>query len=99
MERHRDEQRKEERVPADLRVDLGSAGIGTARDVSPSGIYFEMESGATPGMCISFDIDFETPGGKLILSCLGEIVRVERRDSRMGVGVKILTSQLQPRNG
>lgn len=97
MEPHPEEQRREERVPTDLRVKLGADGTGIARDVSPSGLYLEMDESAEPGARITFEIGFDTPGGTLLLSCLGEVVRVERRAGRIGVGVRIVESKLQPR--
>lgn len=96
MERQREEQRREVRVPTALKVKLDDERTGTARDVSASGIYLEMEGAVAQGTRISFKINFDTPGGTLVLSCEGEVVRVERKDARLGVGVKILDSRLQP---
>ena len=96
MEPHPEEQRREERVPTALPVKLGGEGSGIARDVSPSGLYLEMEASTEPGARITFEIDFDTPGGTLLLSCVGEVVRVDRRGGRIGVGVRILESRLQP---
>jgi len=97
------EHRKEERVPAALRVDLGNNATGMTRDVSASGIFFETEASYISGDPISFAIDLDTPGGRMVLSCRGEIVRVERRDTRVGVAVRILESTLKagaaPLNG
>lgn len=94
-ERH-EEQRREERVPASLPVKLAGDETGLTRDVSASGIFLEFDASYAPGTTISFSVDFETPGGRMVLNCQGEIVRMERRDSRIGVGVKILESRLEP---
>ena len=91
-----EDNRREERVRAALRVDLGNNASGVTRDVSASGIFFETDTAYAPGSPISFAIDIDAPGGKMILNCRGEIVRVEQRDRRVGVAVKILESMLKP---
>ena len=95
MDQRGQEQRKEERVAAALRVKLSDDMVGIARDVSPSGVYLEMAASTAPGTTLSFQIDFPTAGGILRLSCTGEVVRVDQRDGRVGVGVRIVESKLQ----
>lgn len=90
-----EEQRREQRVHAALRVALDNNATGLTRDVSASGIFFETEAAFDRGSAICFDIDIDTPGGPVVLSCRGEIVRVERREARLGVAVKILESVLR----
>jgi hypothetical protein len=88
------EQRREERVPAALRVGLDN-GSGVTRDVSASGVFFETETGYAPGSTIRFTIDLGAPGGNMVLSCQGDIVRVENRGGRIGVAVKITESSIR----
>lgn len=76
-------------------VDLGTA-TGITRDVSASGIFFETDASFTPGSAIDFAMEFDTPGGKMILKCHGSIVRTEVHDSRLGVAVKITESTMEP---
>lgn len=82
-------------MPASLPVDLYGA-TGMAKDVSPSGIYFETDSTFAAGTQISFAVSFDTPGGKMVLDCRGEIVRVVNVASKLGVGVRIVDSFLRP---
>jgi hypothetical protein len=89
------EQRTEERVFTALPVDLGN-GTGVTRDVSASGIFFEIDSNYRLGSAIEFVVEMHTPGGKMLLKCEGEIVRIEPRGPRVGVAVKITTSSLEP---
>jgi hypothetical protein len=89
------EQRREERVFTVLPVDLGN-GTGVTRDVSASGIFFEIDSNYRLGSAIEFAVEMDTPGGKMLLKCEGEIVRIEPRGPRVGVAVKITTSSLEP---
>jgi len=86
--------RKEERVHAALPVDLGN-GTGITRDVSASGMYFETDVDYAAGSEISLSIEFDTPGGKLVMKCQGQIVRVEHRDGKVGVAAKIIESRFE----
>ena len=86
--------RREERVQAALQVDLDH-GTGVTRDVSTSGVFFETDMDCAPGSEISFSIGLDSPGGKLTLQCKGQIVRVERRDGKIGVAAKIVASKLE----
>ena len=80
---------------AALPVQVGDRICGTTRDVSASGIFFETDAAFTAGGSISFAIDIDAPGGKMQLNCRGEIVRVEQRDKRVGVAVRIVESSLR----
>jgi hypothetical protein len=87
-----EENRKEQRVRAALRVDLEGAATGVTRDVSASGIFFETDASYARGSSIRFHINIETPGGPMLLTCRGEVVRLEPRGERLGVAVRILES-------
>jgi hypothetical protein len=73
---------------------LGAA-TGLTRDISTTGIFFETDASFAPSGTIRMDITIETPGGPLMLHCLGSIVRVERRDTRLGLAVRILETALR----
>lgn len=75
-------------------VDLGTA-TGITRDVSASGIFFEMDASYAVGSTMDLTVEFETPGGKMMLKCHGNIVRIEPRGSRVGVAVKIIESTIE----
>ena len=76
-------------------VDLGTT-TGVTRDVSASGVFFETDVPYTLGNEISFAMDLETAGGKMVLRCRGEIVRVKPGDGKVGVAVKITESVIEP---
>ena len=72
-------------------------GTGVTQNVSASGVFFETNVEFAAGSKISFAIEVDGPQGKkLMLNCQGEIVRVERRDGKVGVAAKIVTSKLEP---
>ena len=95
MDHRAHEKRREERVFAELPVDLGST-TGLTRDVSASGVFFEIDWNHRLGSRIEFAVEMVTPGGKMLLKCEGEIVRVEPRGARVGVAVRIVESSLVP---
>jgi hypothetical protein len=88
------EKRTEERVDAALPVRLDHAS-GITRNVSASGLYFETQAAVSAGGQISFTVDLEVAGAAMVLSCLGEIVRVHQRGDYQGVAVRILDSTLR----
>ncbi len=90
------DKRREERVPAILPVMLGNT-TGTTCDVSASGMFFETSATFAPGETISFTVEFDTPGGKRMLKCRGDIVRTEIRDPMVGVAVRITESTMAHR--
>ena len=91
------DKRRNERILTALPVDLGTA-TATTRDVSASGVFFEIDASYALGSVIEFTVELDTPGGKMMLKCEGEIVRIEPRGTRVGVAVRIVNSALQPVN-
>jgi hypothetical protein len=87
------DKRQEERVSAVLPVTLQDC-VGTTRDVSASGMFFETSARLAPGDKISFSVEFDTPSGKRMLKCWGDIVRTEIRDPVIGVAVRIIESTM-----
>jgi hypothetical protein len=87
--------RREERVNTALTVDLGTTKAIT-RDVSASGVYFEADATYALESEITFAVELDTPGGRMMLKCEGEIVRIEPREARIGVAVRIVESTLEP---
>jgi hypothetical protein len=95
----RKKQRKEGRENKILPVKvIGDHVMGVTRDVSASGVYFEIDSHYRVGSSIKMMIEFGSPQG-MQLECEGTIVRVEAHGSdRMGVAVRMnpLRSRLMP---
>lgn len=86
--------RAEERVTVALPVNLGTA-TGTTRDVSATGVYFEVDATYALGSGMDFEVELDTPGGPMRMKCRGEIVRIEPQGRRVGVAVKITESKLE----
>ena len=88
--------RKEERIPSDLPVSLGNAE-GVTHNISASGVYFVTNASYLLGNQINFTVEFDSPGGKLMLKCDGEIIRIDsREDGKIGIAVKIIESVMLP---
>lgn len=88
------EKRKEERVLVVHAV--GTRNIkGVTRDISSSGVYFEVDTLLVLGEMVDFVIEFGRQGVNFVLKCVGEIVRVENRDGRVGVAVRISQSVME----
>ena len=67
---------------------------GVTRNISTSGVFFEASVDYTEGSEISYAIELAgIQGETLMLKSRGNIVRVERRDGKIGVAVKIIASQ------
>lgn len=88
--------RKEERIPSELPVNLGNAE-GVTHNISASGVYFVTNTSYLLGNQINFTVEFDSPGGKLMLKCDGEIIRIDpQEDGKIGVAVKIIGSVMMP---
>ena len=73
--------RKEYRVTVSLSACLADTKC-TTRDVSATGVYFKLTGTFDIGERVDFVIEFDSPGGILILKCNGTIVRVENSMTR-----------------
>lgn len=71
-----------------------ASGIALTHSGSVESIYFEIDTAAETGSAITFDIDLETPLGRMTLRCTGLVVGSGRRSSRTGIAVHILESRL-----
>ncbi len=89
------EKRRDQRVITTLPVFLENA-TGVTRDVSASGVYFWTDGMCAPGEDISFSIELQTAGGRMIRKCQGEVLRAEPRGTHVGVAVRITESATEP---
>jgi len=87
------DKRREERVAVALPIFLADA-TGITRDVSASGIFFEINTRFAVGDPVNFTVEFDAPDGKRLLRCEGNIVRTEQRDDRTGVAIQVIESSM-----
>lgn len=68
---------------------------GLTQDISATGVYFEVDEDQKLGSAIEFSIELDTPGGKLEIRCIGEVVRLVNKDGKLGVAAKIIKQDIQ----
>ena len=92
------------RFPIELPVELAE-GTGRTRDLSSSGVYFETQEPFVPGAPLrlivlleraAFLVSEGATASPLRLECEGYVVRVERREGRLGVAAALSSSRLVP---
>jgi hypothetical protein len=88
------EKRRGQRIHTALPVYLKSA-TGVTRDVSASGVYLWTDAICVLGEPISFSVEFNRPGGKMVFNIRGDVVRTEPHEAGAGVAVKITESKIQ----
>ena len=86
----REEKRREERIPLKVPVQMNDS-TGISRDISSSGIYFLTEQLLPPGDAVNFSVklDFAYPHRQCLLTCRGEVLRVETTGHHFGVAASI----------
>lgn len=84
------ERRRAVRFPIAIPVEL-EGGTGVTRDVSLSGVFFETDQFFLMGAPIRLTLVLEraSPGQPVRLQCEGRVVRVERRQPELRLGVAV----------
>ena len=84
------ERRLAMRFPIAIPVEL-EGGTGVTRDVSLSGVFFETDQFVALGEPIRMTLVLEraTPGQPIRLQCEGRVVRVERHQLQLRLGVAV----------
>jgi hypothetical protein len=90
FEEHRIEPRESLALP--LKLADGIAGV--TRDISASGMYFEIKGSYTMTGPVLFEMQLAELGVKF--SAEGEIVRVDRREETTGFAVKLRHPRFEP---
>lgn len=86
--------RGEDRVSVELPVRLGKLH-GLTRDVSASGICFEVDASYFTNSEITFEIELETGAEKMLLKCKGHILRTQDHGKKKTVAIKITASVME----
>ena len=71
------EKRIEARVPVKLPVTLADGSTCTTRDVSATGLFFEIDNKLELGSVVDFSIELSANGRSMLLTGQGEVVRIE----------------------
>ena len=87
------EKRIEPRTAMSLRLRVGPAIEALTRDISPSGLYFELPGRHNFHGVLFFEMDLEESNMKFTAE--GTIIRIEHHDGVCGVAVKLVSGHLQ----
>jgi len=87
-------QPRAERIESNIPLQInGMSSI--AKDISATGIFFELDQTHEIGSKIQFQLDISTPGGPLVVLCEAQVTRVVKKDGQFGIGAKILNQQIK----
>lgn len=89
-----EEQRLEPRESLAMPLKLGDGSTAVTRDISASGMYFEIQGSYAMSGPVLFEMQLAELGVKFTAE--GEIVRVERHASRTGFAVRLLRPRFEP---
>lgn len=88
------EQRIDPRETLRLPLRLGDGTTAMTRDVSPSGMYFEVPGDYALVGPVVFELELAEANMKF--TAHGEIVRIDRMPGYTGVAVKLIAPKLEP---
>ena len=91
---HRTETREQISLP--LKLDSGLNAV--TLDISASGLYIQTDAEQRVGNLIEVEIDLDTLSGPIKFKAQGKIVRIEPHGKRIGLGIELLSSRLEPVN-
>jgi hypothetical protein len=86
------EQRCEPREPLALPVKLAGGVQALTRDISPSGMFLELQGSHDVVGPLHFEMQIEQP--RMRFTAEGRIVRVEHHEGTTGIAVKLLSPRL-----
>ena len=88
------ENRIDPRESLSLPLRLGDGVQGLTRNISASGLYFEIRGDHQLGGTLFFELDLGE--AKVKFTAEGRIVRVEHREGCTGIAVKLVSPRLEP---
>jgi hypothetical protein len=81
-----------ERHPVSIPISVGTK-TGLAKDISATGIYFEIDVTQKVGSNITFLLELMTPGAPIKINCKGKVIRLENKTNCIGVAATIKDSE------
>lgn len=86
------EQRSEPRETLALPVKLADGAQALTRDISPSGMYLELQGSHDVAGPLHFEMHLEHP--RMRFTAEGRVVRIEHHEGHTGIAVKLLSPRL-----
>jgi hypothetical protein len=87
------ERRAQTRQCLALPVRLGDGSCAVTRDVSASGMYFELDGPYRLGAIVDFELEW--PPSRIKFTAVAQLVRVEQLGARTGIAVRWIAPRLQ----
>lgn len=84
-------QRAADRFVSELPVHLNGVD-GLTKNVSATGVYFETLAQPEAGSKVSFVVEVTINGQNVNMVCSGQVVRIDHKDDKVGVAVKLTSS-------
>jgi hypothetical protein len=88
-----EEHRIEPRERLSLPIKLSDGLRAMTRNISPTGLYFEIEGERLMHGLVDFEMQLAEAGMKF--TAVGEIVRIERHSGMTGVAVRLMAPRLE----
>ena len=88
-----EEHRVEPRERLSLPIKLGDGLRAMTRNISPSGMYFEIEGEGLMQGLVDFEMQLAEAGMKF--TAVGEIVRIEHHAGTTGVAIRLMAPRLE----
>ena len=89
--------REHDRINASIPVHIEGGGEGQTLNLSPHGLFFVTDMDMQVGNSLRFTMEFMNASISYDLDCVGEIVRIQGVNGKLGVGVSIKSSRLERR--
>ena len=86
------EQRADPREQLVLPLKLGEARLGMTRDISATGLYFEVHGDYVVQGTLDFELQLPEP--RMKFTAIGQVVRIEHSDGKTGIAVRLLNPRL-----
>ncbi|QWE11736.1 PilZ domain-containing protein [Polynucleobacter sp. AP-Titi-500A-B4] len=87
-------QPRAERIESNIPLQINGL-VTSAKDISATGIFFELDETHEVGSKIQFQLDIRTPGGPLVVICEAQVTRVVKKNGQFGIGAKILNQEIK----
>ncbi len=83
--------RSAERLTSELPIEINGA-LGTTKNISATGIYFETTTPQKPGSKVNFAVEVVINGKTIKMVCSGSVIRIDRNNGKVGIAVRLVHS-------
>ena len=88
-----EEQRSDPRERLALPLKVGVAGQATTRNISATGLFFEIDGEHIVHGTLDFEL--QLPEARMKFTSIGQVVRIEHSGGKTGIAVRLLSPRLE----